>query len=771
MSEPRFTRVRASRAFRSLAIVGFCTAVLTRSAVELHAQSGPGIPTRVERLAALGRLWVSIRYFHPFLAYRPIDWDSALVAAIPRVNAATDRGAYAAAVQKLLDALADPLTRLRAPNALPSTGPHEPDPRAWWTRDSVLVVSLRNYPDFEDYFGTRERLAMVADSIERARKVVFDLRPTSLGQDPSAIDAIFTDGALAGFFTPAPLRAPDQRGRLYSGFPPEDGTTSGGYFSGFYTVDGKLILPGDSAAGARRAVFLVDEQSQLPVDAIALRAAGRARIATVGPVSEAGMVRSYLWMLPDSLEVAVRLTELVTGGAAAVASDTVVPRSSDRGRDAGLDAAVALLQRPDIRAPPAPVPWTAPAPAAQRSPLTSSYPPAAERMIAALQIWAVGQYFFPYRDLTGEAWDEVLIRYLPRFEAARDSLEYGLAAAEMATRLHDSHVRVTSPALNAYFGVASPPVFVRMIEDQPVITHFTDDSAARTSGIRVGDVILAVDGEPVGARFRRAQRYIPASTPQALRRNAARRMLAGPAGSTIVLRVRSGGSVERTVTLRREERYWGGVPGLSGRTGPVFRILPGNIGYADLGRLAPAQVDSMFDRLRHTRAIVFDMRGYPQGTAWSIAPRLTSASAPAAARFSRPLAMSPDTTERPQYSFVQQLPTTSQWRYAGRTVMLIDERTLSQAEHTGLFLEAANGTKFIGTPTAGANGDVTTVVLPGGLSMSFSGHAVTHADGRQLQRVGLVPHLRVAPTIAGIRAGRDQVLERAVAWIESLAEP
>jgi C-terminal processing protease CtpA/Prc len=97
--------------------------------------------------------------------------------------------------------------------------------------------------------------------------------------------------------------------------------------------------------------------------------------------------------------------------------------------------------------------------------------------------------------------------------------------------------------------------------------------------------------------------------------------------------------------------------------------------------------------------------------------------------------------------------------------MLIDERTQSQAEHTGLFLEAANGTKFVGTPTAGANGDVTTLVLPGGLSMSFSGHSIRHADGRQLQRVGLVPDLLVKPTIAGIRAGRDEVLERALAWV------
>jgi C-terminal processing protease CtpA/Prc len=99
--------------------------------------------------------------------------------------------------------------------------------------------------------------------------------------------------------------------------------------------------------------------------------------------------------------------------------------------------------------------------------------------------------------------------------------------------------------------------------------------------------------------------------------------------------------------------------------------------------------------------------------------------------------------------------------------MLIDERTQSQAEHTGLFFEAANRTTFIGSPTAGANGDVTSVVLPGGMTMSFTGHDVRHVDGRQLQRIGLVPDVRVHATVRGIRAGRDEVLERAVRWLGS----
>src|SRR5437870_4137151 len=53
----------------------------------------------VERLTHLARLWGAVRYLHPWLAYKEIDWDAALVQAIPRVRAARTAEQYAAAVQ------------------------------------------------------------------------------------------------------------------------------------------------------------------------------------------------------------------------------------------------------------------------------------------------------------------------------------------------------------------------------------------------------------------------------------------------------------------------------------------------------------------------------------------------------------------------------------------------------------------------------------------------------------------------------------------------
>jgi hypothetical protein len=44
----------------------------------------------------------------------------------------------------------------------------------------------------------------------------------------------------------------------------------------------------------------------------------------------------------------------------------------------------------------------------------------------------------------------------------------------------------------------------------------------------------------------------------------------------------------------------------------------------------------------------------------------------------------------------------------------------------------------------------------------FTGIGVFYPDKRPTQRIGIVPDVTVSPTIAGIRAGRDEVLEAAV---------
>lgn len=44
-------------------------------------------------------------------------------------------------------------------------------------------------------------------------------------------------------------------------------------------------------------------------------------------------------------------------------------------------------------------------------------------------------------------------------------------------------------------------------------------------------------------------------------------------------------------------------------------------------------------------------------------------------------------------------------------------------------------------------------------------HRLKHSDGRQLQRVGLVPDIEVMPTIHGIQSGRDELLDAAIDYL------
>jgi C-terminal processing protease CtpA/Prc len=249
-----------------------------------------------------------------------------------------------------------------------------------------------------------------------------------------------------------------------------------------------------------------------------------------------------------------------------------------------------------------------------------------------------------------------------------------------------------APVLQKHFGDASLPIRIRAIDGLPVVTGFTEADAATKAGFEIGDVILKIDGQDASQRIQDRLKYQAHSTPQSGMFYATERSLArGPKDSIAYITVRDLHDQVRELKVQRKVEY---MPKTQGdRSGEILRLLPGNIGYADLDRLSASQVDEMFEKFKDCPAIIFDDRGYPQGTAWQIAPRLTDKSDVVAALFKRRNPMSPDlpngelASSQVQESFYQRIPHTDKSRYHGRTIMLIDERTISQAEHTGLSLK------------------------------------------------------------------------------------
>jgi C-terminal processing protease CtpA/Prc len=726
---------------------------------------------RTERLVSLCKVWGTVRYLHPYLAYKDIDWDAALIAALPKVEAANEESEFRSAVQAMLDQLGDSATRVARKAPQPqadqpgSGGKDDKDhPLFSWVENDVLAIHLERPPSLSKLTDPKTRETLLA-ALAKASGVILDLR----GEDELGFGG-FVLTWISPHMPARDVRPPAERYLVHSGYRPQTGRTSGGYFSAFETTLPE-VFPAAPEGKGKRAVFLVDERTELPSIALALQEAGEAFIVAQGKAATALGSGRRVVPLTESFEVQIRTTELIgRRGLVQVEPDALVPAEADRGpKGPAFQKALTLLRDAAASMKPAKAPdGVAPPHGAWRPDKqyeTMAYPEREYRLLALFRFWNVIHYFYPYKDLLDQDWDTVLPRFLPQFAAAKDALEYALAVAEMAACIQDTHTRVAgSKELNRFFGEATPPVALRLIEGKPAVTDLLDADAVKGSGVAIGDVVLAVDGEPVEKRMARYGKYVAGSNPGAHARYVLRRLLNGPDGSTLQLTVRGRDDTTREIALPRKAGYAALWPKANGA---VFKVLEDNIGYCDLERLTVGEVDAMLELLKDTRAIVFDLRGYPQGTAWALAPRLNVKGAKYGAAFQRQLVSGGSSTDegKARFAFLQPLPTADKWKYKGKTVTLIDERAISQSEHTGLFLEAACATTFIGSPTAGANGDVTMLTLPGGLMVGFTGHDVRHVDGRQLQRVGLVPQIEVRPTLAGIRAGQDEVLARALQYL------
>src|SRR5262249_3818971 len=121
----------------------------------------------------------------------------------------------------------------------------------------------------------------------------------------------------------------------------------------------------------------------------------------------------------------------------------------------------------------------------------------------------------------------------------------------------------------------------------------------------------------------------------------------------------------------------------------------------------------------------------------------------------RPDHEAPAFTALPRWAIEPEAP-----RFRARISFLADGRTVSFAETLLGIVEHYHLGEIVGEPTAGTNGDVTSIRLPAGYEVAFTGMKVLEHDGSRHHGVGIQPTIPASRTRAGIAAGADEVLER-----------
>ncbi|RAW01173.1 S41 family peptidase [Pseudochryseolinea flava] len=710
--------------------------------------------TDYKKLSNACELWGLIKYFHPS---KPGNtFDSAFAAQVPAMlNAKTD-AEWETILSGWLTSLHDDATRIVGKDAELTEGIM----KAEFIQDSVLLVTVSGPTIFNDWNGAVELGRKVIEQSRRARGVIFDFRqPGLMTRYQGYLASVFDYAGLSKHFGTATVL--QTRNLYYSGFTPERGGTSGGYSTNYVMKD--FTLTGNYSSSDPKTVWIVNEFSELPATALAQQQAGAGFIVSANEKIGDLLSLTNTFKFSDNITVKYRTDEVV--GTQLLTADYVYKPNEDPVKKAQAIILGKLAFPKNV----ATIPTIAPAkPTIYPS---EKFPTVGYRLLAAAKIYAVIHNFFPYHQYMDKNWRTVLDESLPAFISAQNAVEYGYAVAKMYVNIQDSHgFQNGNMALTEMRGQAPSPLYADFIEGKVIVSGIRNDSVCKALGISIGDEILKVNGVPTEKLMEKYAQYYSHSTPQAVTKLAVQYCVRGNEGAEGVLTLRneSGKSRDIKITWTEEHNKFSKE---SFKHQEIELITP-DVGYADLSRLRPDQVDSMFEKFKNTKAIIFDMRGYPNGTAWTIAPRLTEKQNVALAIFRRPEVLSPNTIRGEMLSyksfteFVQTVPPSSLWKYKGKTVMLINQDAVSQAEHTGLFFEAVNNTTFIGSATVGANGDVTNFQIPGSIFLYFSGQGVWHADGRQLQRLGLQPHVLVRPTIKGIRKGKDEVFDMALAWIK-----
>jgi hypothetical protein len=96
------------------------------------------------------------------------------------------------------------------------------------------------------------------------------------------------------------------------------------------------------------------------------------------------------------------------------------------------------------------------------------------RLLSLFRYWNIIQYYFPYKNLIEENWNDVLKEFIPKFVSATSELNYTLTVLELIARVHDTHANIwdNNDVLNKYRGLNRAPIEIEFIENKAVVQVF-----------------------------------------------------------------------------------------------------------------------------------------------------------------------------------------------------------------------------------------------------------------------------------------------------------
>ena len=389
------------------------------------------------------------------------------------------------------------------------------------------------------------------------------------------------------------------------------------------------------------------------------------------------------------------------------------------------------------------------------------YPDTGIRLVGLFRYWNIIHYFYPYKDIIDKNWNIILAEYIPQFVETKNELEYEKVFLKLIAEVKDTHANLSGETneISKELGTYFPPVHLRFINDQLVIDDIYESEKIDQLPVKVGDVITKINGKKISEIVEEKIPYSPASNQATRLRNISYLILRNTESSSNIQIKNENGLKEVELPLFKYDDLDFYLLFRESSETKSYKILEDNIGYIDLGIIKQKEISDIKKELINTKGIVVDIRNYPNDfVVYSLGRFLV----PKRNSFVKFTTMNLNNPGEFNFDRSKKLGSNKKSAYQGKVVLLVDERTQSQAEFTAMGFQASPNTTVIGSTTAGADGNYSRIILPGGLATGISGIGVFYPDGSPTQRIGILPDIEIKPSVEGIRNGKDELLEKAI---------
>lgn len=389
-----------------------------------------------------------------------------------------------------------------------------------------------------------------------------------------------------------------------------------------------------------------------------------------------------------------------------------------------------------------------------------SYDDAGMRLLGVFRLWNAIEFFYPYRYMTDDR-DEMLSEALLAMSApeVNSKSEYLVALRRIICGIHDSHgvVYDTKQSVRSRFTHAVPIITDKLVEGKFIVAQSFGKPGEEN--LLQYDAITHKDGHSVADILEKYKYMSSASNSNKLAQSIAGSVPYITDKEIVKYTVDRGGNIIEVEAKAYPLEEWATMyPRYTSEAEPAHKIYEDSVAYINI-KIDAASLKKISNEYFSYPRLVIDARGYPAQGVFEVLSELLPRKVYASARFRYPDPIRPG-------NFIEGVNFGNYFVGANdrktKVVVVVDHNTQSQAEHLTMMLQNIPGMVTLGSQTSGADGDITSIGLPGDMEAIFTGLDWFYPDGSRCQGVGVRIDEVVTPTLKGVREGRDEQLERAM---------